>query len=148
MLTAANKLLLISESRGDSNWCTPCRGNLINTPHTFHSQCVYGHRPYVSHMVRILQPFASRQLGWTDALPPRKSAPDSTSQPGWVAHRTRLSFSRNITTEAVRLSQALVDTRLLSLLGPYHQYAISTFHTCSRGPTHWSLTDKGGGTTL
>jgi hypothetical protein len=31
MLTAANKRLLISESRGDSNRYTPYRGNLIHT---------------------------------------------------------------------------------------------------------------------
>jgi hypothetical protein len=33
---AANKQLLISESRGDLNWCTPCRGNLTNIPHASH----------------------------------------------------------------------------------------------------------------
>jgi hypothetical protein len=40
--TAANKRLLISESRGDSNRCTPCRGNLTNTSHAFHAQSAYG----------------------------------------------------------------------------------------------------------
>jgi hypothetical protein len=29
-----NKRLFISESHGDSNRCTPCRGNPINTPHS------------------------------------------------------------------------------------------------------------------
>jgi hypothetical protein len=33
-MTATNKRLLISESRGDSNRCTPYRGNPINTTHT------------------------------------------------------------------------------------------------------------------
>jgi hypothetical protein len=42
-------------------------------------------------------------------------------------------------------SQASINGRLLGLLGPYHQYAIVTFNTCSRGPTEWSLTDTGGG---
>jgi hypothetical protein len=73
----------------------------------------------------------------------QKSAPDSTSQPGWVARGTHLSFSPN-TTIKVRLSQTPVDDRLLDLLGPYHQHAIGTFKTCSRGPTHRSLTDIGG----
>jgi hypothetical protein len=36
-MTATNKRLLISESRGDSNRCTPCRGNPTNTPHAFHA---------------------------------------------------------------------------------------------------------------
>jgi hypothetical protein len=52
MLTAANKWLLISESRGDSNRCTPYRENLINMPHTFYARSVYGPRPYISHMIR------------------------------------------------------------------------------------------------
>jgi hypothetical protein len=62
-----------------------------------------------------------------------------------VAHGTRLSFSLNTAIEAVCLSQASVDGRLLGLLGLYHQYAISTFNTRSRGPTHRSLTDIGRG---
>jgi hypothetical protein len=81
-------------------------------------------------------------------LPLRKSAPNSTSQPGWVAHGTHLSFSPNTTIEAIGLSQASIDGELLGLLGPYHQHAIGTFNTCSRGPTHWSLTDRGGGYNL
>jgi hypothetical protein len=89
-----------------------------------------------------------RQQGWTDALPSWKTAPDSTSQPSWVACGTHLCFSPNTTTEAVRLSQVHVDGRLLSLLGLYHQHAISTFNTCSQGPTHRSLTDTGRATTL
>jgi hypothetical protein len=65
-----------------------------------------------------------------------------------VAHGTRLIFSPNTTTEAVRLSQAPVDDKLLGLLGPYHQHAISMFNTYSRGPTYRSLTDTGGGYNL
>jgi hypothetical protein len=44
-----------------------------------------------------------------DALFLRKSAPDSTSQLGWVARRNHLSFSLNTTIEAVRLSHTSVD---------------------------------------
>jgi hypothetical protein len=75
----------------------------------------------------------------------RKSAPDSTSQPGWVVRETRLSFSLNTAIEAVRLSPAPVDDRLLGLPGPYHRHAIGMFNTCSRVPTPQSLTDTGGG---
>jgi hypothetical protein len=134
MKTTMNKQLLISKSRGDSNWCTPCKGNLINTLHAFHAWSAYDHQPYISHVVRIQQPFASHQQGWTDALLSRKSAPDSTSQAGWVAHGIRPSFSPNTAIEAVHLGQASVDGRLLGLLDPYHQHVISTFNTCSRGP--------------
>jgi hypothetical protein len=45
----------------------------------------------------------------------------------------------------VGLSQASVDNRLLGLPGPYLQHAIGMFNTCSRGPTHRSLTDTGAG---
>jgi hypothetical protein len=94
---------------------------------------------------RTWQPFTSRWQGWMDALLPRKSAPDSTSQPGWVVCRTRLSFFPNTTIEAVCLSQAPVSGRLLGLPGPYHRHVIGTFNTCSRVPTPRSLTDAGGG---
>jgi hypothetical protein len=145
-MAATIKQLLISESRGDSNRCTPCRGKPDQ------------HDTYASHAnsrtpsVRFLrgsphtwQPFASRQQGWTNALLPRKSAPDSTSQPGWVVRGTHLNFSPNTTIEAVHLSQAPVGGRLLGLPGPYHRHTIDTFNTCSRIPTHRSLTDTGGG---
>jgi hypothetical protein len=46
------------------------------------------------------------------------------------------------------LSQAFVDGRLQGLLGSYHQHAISKFNTCSRGSTHWSLTNTNGGYNL
>jgi hypothetical protein len=45
----------------------------------------------------------------------------------------------------VEKSQAPVDNRLLGLPGPYHQHAIGTFNTCSRGPTERYLIDTGGG---
>jgi hypothetical protein len=45
-------------------------------------------------------------------------------------------------------SQASINGRLLGLLDSYHQYAIGTFNTYSRGPTERSLTDTGGGYNL
>jgi hypothetical protein len=58
------------------------------------------------------------------------------------------SFSPELTKEVVGQSQASIDDRLLGLLSPYHQHAIVMINTCSREPTHQSLTDTGGGTTL
>jgi hypothetical protein len=58
------------------------------------------------------------------------------------------SFSPKPTNEAVGLSQASIGDKIQGLLGPYHQYAISMFNTCSRGITHRSLTDTGGGYSL
>jgi hypothetical protein len=142
-----DKQLLISESRGDLNRCTPYRGNLINMPHTFHAQFVWPSSIRISRGPCI-STFCESSTGFDRCTAPEKSAPNSTSQPGWVAHRTRLSFSPNTTTKVVCLSQAPVDSRLLSLLSPYHQHAISTLNTCTRGPTHQSLTDIGEGYNL
>jgi hypothetical protein len=111
----------------------------------FPRQSTYAQRTLTASGPCTWQPLMSHQKGWTDALLPRKSAPDSTSQPGWVVRGTRLSFSPNTAIEAVRLSQAPVGSRLLGLLCPYHRHAISTFNTCSWVPTPRSLTDAGGG---
>jgi hypothetical protein len=145
-MAATNKRLLISESHSDSNRCTPYRGKLNQ------------HDTYASHVnpcmpdIRFLRvvPIRGKLLWVTDRvgrilLLPRKSAHDSTSQPGWVAHGTCLSFSLKTVIEAVGLSQGLVDSPLLGLPGPYHRHAISTFNTCSRIPTPRSLTDTSRG---
>jgi hypothetical protein len=39
--------------------------------------------------------------------------------------------------------QTSINDWLLGLLGSYHQYVVGTFNTCSREPTHRSLTDTG-----
>jgi hypothetical protein len=77
-MAATNKRLLISESRGDSNRCTPCRGKPDQ------------HDTYASHAsprtpgVRFLRAVPVRdnlsynhwQI-WTDPLHPRRRAPDT-----------------------------------------------------------------------
>jgi hypothetical protein len=75
----------------------------------------------------------------------RKGAPDSTPQPGWVARGTHINFSPKTAIEAVGLSQAHVDSRLLGLPRSYHRHAIGTFNTCTWVPTSRSLNDTGGG---
>jgi hypothetical protein len=122
------------------------QGKTRPTQHVhFPRQSTYARRTLPAGGLHTWQPFTSRQQSWTDALLPRKSAPDSTSQLGWVVHGTHLSFSPNTAIEAVRLSQAPVGDRLLSLPDPYHWHAIGTFNTCSRVPTSQSLTDTGRG---
>jgi hypothetical protein len=111
----------------------------------FPRQSTYAWRTLPTGSPCTSQPFVSHQHGWTDALLPRKSALDSTSQLGWVVRGTRLSFSPNTVIEEVRLSQASIGGRLLGLSGPYDRHAIGTFNTCSRVPTFRSLTDAGGG---
>jgi hypothetical protein len=85
---------------------------------------------------RMWQPFTSHRQCWTDT-----TAPDSTSQSGCVTRGTCLSFYPNTAIEAVGLTQASVDGRLLGLPVSYHRHKIGTFNTYSRVPTPRSLTD-------
>jgi hypothetical protein len=110
----------------------------------FPRQSMYVWRTLPAGSPHTLQPFTLTQQSWTYSLLPRKSAPDSTSQPGWVVHGTRLSFSPNTAIEAVRLSQISIDNRLLGLPVPYHRHTIGTFNTCPRVPTSRSLTYTAG----
>jgi hypothetical protein len=62
----------------------------------------------------------------------------------WVPHSSSLFVSLRV--EEKMFGQ--VVTKLLSLLGPYHQHAINTFNTCSWVPTTRSLTDTDRGYNL
>jgi hypothetical protein len=80
--------------------------------------------------------------------PEKKGSRQNPQHTGWLIRGSVPSFSPKSANEAVDLSQTSVDDKLLGLLGPYHQHAIDTFDTCSRGPTHRSLTDTGRGYNL
>jgi hypothetical protein len=145
-MAVTNKRLLIFESCCDSNWCTPCRGK--PDQHDTYASRASPRTPSVCFLWAV--PVHDNLLWVTDRVGrilqlSRKSAPNSTSQPGWVAHGTCLSFSLKTVIEAVGLSQAPVEDPLLGLSDPYHQHVIGTFNTCSRVPTPRSLTDTGGG---
>jgi hypothetical protein len=75
---------------------------------------------------------------------PRKRAPDiiPSTPAGRPICGSVPSFSPEPTNEAVGLSQTSVDDE--GLLDSYHQHAINTVNTCSRGPTHRSLINTGG----
>jgi hypothetical protein len=142
-MAATNKRLLISESPGDLNRCTPCRGKPDQ------------HDTYASHAsprtpsVRFLWAVPVRgNPSWVINRVGRMHCSREKvlpTPPSWVVCGIRLGFSPNTAIEAVRLSRAPVDGRLLGLPGSYHRHAIGTFNTCSRVPTPWSLTDTGGG---
>jgi hypothetical protein len=145
-MAVMNKRLLISESRGDSNWYTPCREKLDQ--HDIYAFHASPRTPDVRFLravpVRDNLSRVTDRVGWILLLL-RKGAPDSTPQPGWVARGTHINFSPKTAIKAVGLSQAHVDSRLLGLPGPYHRHAIDTFNTCSWVPTSRSLNDTGGG---
>jgi hypothetical protein len=146
-MAITKKRLLISESRGDSNQCTSYRGKPDQ------------HDTYASHAsprtsgVRFLRAVPvrgklsySRQQIWTDPLHPRRRAPDTIHSTPAV--RSADLYPTSLSQQSMEQwgkSQASVDNRLLGLPGPYHQYAIGTFNTCSRVPTPRSLTDTGEG---
>jgi hypothetical protein len=78
-----------------------------------------------------------------------KSAFDSTSQPGWVARGIRLSFSpKHNHWSSVLKPNICWRIAYIGLIGAYLQHVISTFNTCSQGPTHLSSIDTGEGYNL
>jgi hypothetical protein len=124
-----------------------------NTWYTWHmrfpSKSTYTTHTLPTGGPRTWQPFTLTQQSWTDSLLLRKSASDSTYQPGWVAYGTCLSFSPKYNHWSIALKPNIYWwTDYIDLLDPYHQHVISMFNICSRGPTHRSLTDTGGGYNL
>jgi hypothetical protein len=98
---------------------------------------------------RTWQSFTSRQWSWAGPLLSRKGAPDTIhSTP---ADQSTGLYPVSLPSQPMKQwgqSQSSIDGRLLGLLGSSHQHTISTFNTCSRGPTHRSLTDTGRGYNL
>jgi hypothetical protein len=148
-MTATNKRLLISESRGDSNRCTSCKGKPNQhatcfpcSVHIWSTTIRISRGPHIATFHIVVNRF--EQIHYTrEEGPPTQSTAQRPSDP-WV--RTQL-LSHN-SQRAVGKSQAPVDNRLLGLPGPYHRHAIGTFNTFSRGPTERSLIDTGGGYNL
>jgi hypothetical protein len=144
-MAATNKRLLISESRNDSNRCTPYRGRPDqHDTYAFHvSPRTSGVRFLRAVSVRGNLSQAINSVGRTLLLP-RKRAPNTTPSPAEWSAGPPHSLSQHSHWSSNE-SQTSVDSRLLGLPGPYHRHAIGTFNTCSRVPTLRSLTDTGGG---
>jgi hypothetical protein len=84
----------------------------------------------------------SRQQIWKKSTAPKKKGSRPNSQHvDWPVRRSVPNFSHITANEAVGKRQASIDNRLLGIPGPYLRHVIDTFNTCSRGPTHRSLTD-------
>jgi hypothetical protein len=135
-MTATNKRLLISENRGDSNRCIPCRGkpdqHATCFPHSVHvwsKTTRISHGPHIATYHTIVNRF--EQIHYTEKK-------GSQHNPQHVDHPIRgfvLRFSPTTANGTVGKSQASIDNRLLGLPGPYHRHAIGTFNTCSWGQT-------------
>jgi hypothetical protein len=123
---ARDKRLLISESRDDLNWCTPCMGK----PDQYNMYASHA-SPRTTRVCFLRVVLVRGNLSrWPNKVGQIhcswKSAPDSTSQPGWVARGTCLNFSPNITIEVVCLSRTSIDEQATrhtgSISSAYDQY--------------------------
>jgi hypothetical protein len=148
LMVAANKWLLISKSRGDSNWCTPCRENLINTTCTLFMSSP--RTPPIRFMRAV--PIHGNLWRWVNEvgriLPLlRKRAPVTMpSTPADWSTCPPLSFSLLTSIKIVGLRQSSVDEHAtLVYWVSYIQHVISTFNTYSWIPTSRSLINTDGG---
>jgi hypothetical protein len=118
--------------------------------HTTHIPCLVHVWPWTIRISRAphIATFWESSTGLDRCTTPKKKCSRLHLSVRLSGLQARLSFSSNTNTDAVRLSQAPVDDRLLGLLGPNHQHATSTFNTCSWGPTHRSFTYRGRGYNL
>jgi hypothetical protein len=134
-MIAMNKRLLISQSRDDSNRCTPCRGkpDQHDTYASHTCQCT----PSV-HFLRAVPVYGN--LSWvTDKdgqshCPREKGLPTQSTACRMTDPRVCTQFLSRANQWSSGDSQTSIDSKLLGLPGPYHQYAIGTFDTCSRVP--------------
>jgi hypothetical protein len=91
----------------------------------------------------------SHQQSWVGSLFPRKKAPDTirSTPADWSVGPYLISLPSQPMKQWGQ-SQPSIDGRLLGLSGSYHQHAIGTFNTYSRGPIYRSLNDTSGGYNL
>jgi hypothetical protein len=148
-MTATNKRLLISESRGDSNRCTPCRGK--PDQHDTYASHTSPHMPRVcflwavpvhGNLSRVINKVGQSHCSWENGLPTQYTSHRLTDP---RVHTQFLSWANQWSSGE---SHTSINSRLLGLSDPYHRHAIGTFNTCSRGPTKRSLTDTGRGYNL
>jgi hypothetical protein len=147
--TATNKRLLISESRGNSNRCTPYMGK--SDTHDMYASHASLCMPHVRFLwVVHIRGNLSQAINsvWRTLLLLRKGFPTQPPQLGWVIRGSTTQFLSQHSHWSSNESQTFVDSRILGLPGPYHQHAIDTFNTYSREPTHRSLTDTSEGYSL
>jgi hypothetical protein len=112
----------------------------------FPRQSTYARHTLPTGGPRTWQPFTRRRQILTDPTAPEKKGFRHNAQHAdGPIHGSIPSFSPELANEAGGVSQAPVGDQLLGIPDSYHRHAISTFNSCSRGPTHWSLTDTSGG---
>jgi hypothetical protein len=148
-MTATNKRLLISESHGNSNRCTPCRGKPDQhatcfpcSVHVWSKTIHISHGPHIATLRETPTDLYRSHCSWEKGLPTQSTARRLTDP------RVCTQFISWANQWSRGWSQAPVGDPLLGLPDPYHRHAIGTFNICSRGLTHRSLTDTGEGYNL
>jgi hypothetical protein len=150
MFTATNKQLLISESRGDLNRCTPCKGKIRPIRHTLFT--LSPHMP-IDHTYLIWFTYSnlsrSHQQSWAGPLLLSKRALDTIHSTS--ADRSACPYPVSLSSQPMKQWGAKPTfcwwpvTKLTGLILPacdrYVQYLLA-------GAIHRSLTDTGGGYNL
>jgi hypothetical protein len=118
-MTATNKRLLISESHGDSNRCTPCRENLTNTPRMLpmpvHVRSMYascGHSLYMATFHG-----SSIELGRPIA-PEKNGLPTQSTARRWPIRGSIPIFSPEPANEVVGAKPSICQQPATRLIGP------------------------------
>jgi hypothetical protein len=133
VMTATNKRLLMSESHGDSNQCTPCRGEPTNTTSTLptpvHVCLVYAsyrRSPYVATFHAIVDRFERVHCTREEGLPTQSTTRRLTDP--WV-HTQLLSHNSQWSSEKKSSFCRQPTTRLTRPISPacdqYVQYLLA-----------------------
>jgi hypothetical protein len=91
----------------------------------------------------------SHQQGWVGPHLPRKRAPNTIHST--LADQSMGPYLVSLQSQPMKQwgqNQVSVDGGYSAYWAHKHQYAIGTFNTCSQGPTHRSLSNTDGTTTL
>jgi hypothetical protein len=90
----------------------------------------------------------SRQQIWTDPLLLRRRAPNITLSPTEWSTGPYPTSLPNQPLKQWEKAKLLLTSDYYAYWAHKYQHAIDMFNTCSRGPTHRSLTDSGEGYSL
>jgi hypothetical protein len=148
-MTATNKRLLISESRGDSNRCTPCRGKPDQhvtytshaNPHTPGIRFLWA-VPICDNLSRVIDRVEQARCSWEEGLLTQFTAHR------WPIHGSVPNFSPEPANEAVGAKPSIYQRSATRLTEPIPQVCDRYAQYLLAGATHRSLTDTGGGYNL
>jgi hypothetical protein len=145
MKTATNKRLLISESRGDTNRCTLCRGksdqrasHFSRSVRVWPSTIRISYCPCIVTFHEVINSDGQSHYSWEKGLPTQSTTQWLTDP--WVC--TQFLFQTSHWRS--RCKATLYWRQATRLTGFIYQHVIGMINTCSRGPTHRYLTDTGG----